>query len=1223
MNKKQMLLTIASGAILALGLGACANNGPANTSSLPDESTSETVIEKELRIVSEPTKKIYVVGEYLDYSGLSVKKYTTTDGVSDEGVTMSSEALSFSHQEGSVVSEVQNLVITVADKNEESVKSASFTLTVKDKETYTVTFENYDGTTLYSTSAKEGTVGVTYEGETPTRDKDDTYYYRFKNWYLKGDASKSAVDLSSVTFSSNITLVADYTSYEASSTDGTYKYAYFGDGYAVTGFASSEIQKGTTEITNIPATFNDAPVNAIAEGAFKQILTITKVVIPSNIKTIEKQAFYGCKGIAELDLGNGVETIANEAFRSAAMSTLLIPSSVKTIEDEAFYNTASLASITFSEGLETLGEDAFNGCAVTELSLPDSLTNITVKIGTDKNRPEGSPFSSFELCEKITFGSGLSAETIAKSGINEKFYSALKTVAVRENNDKLAVVDNVLYSKDMSQLCIYPTLSADLENIDEYRSTFTIPDSVTEILPGAFYGNSTTSHLSTINFGSGVKTIDYHAFYQRQGNCQINFNNAPIETIGNYAFYYMVGGTEKSGTSSNKTTWKITLPSTVKSVGDGAFGGNQYLTDFVFSKSMETFGTNIFANSSKLKNISFPEDSTYDISEDRAFVYANDRKKVIWHNSSVTTTSYEMPDTVEEVAPFLLEKVTKITSLTLSKNLKIVGESAFSGMSGVANELTLPDTLTSVGANGFKNMSKVTKINFPSSLTNIGKSAFYGLKVAEIGKLTIGAGATVGEKAFSNCTGITELTLNATSIGESAFSICTALTSVTLSDEIEALPDSLFSGNTALTTINMPSKLKSIGSSVFSGTTALTSELSLPETLETISDKAFEKSSFASVTVPSSVTSFGKSAFNEALVCKVVLNNDFEILPDSTFYKCANLAEFELKGTSIKEIGKLAFSECTSLTSVTLPSSVTTLGEKSFSTCTKLESFTGKGVSDISASSIFYGDAILTTLVLGDFTETGSMVFYNCAKLTNIPTPSSYVKLGSNAYYGTGITSFTMTDNMTFDASKGSPFSGASKLESVSLNASVTKFTNSLFKDCSSLTTVTTASTITDIGSNAFYNCSSLVSAPIDLKTATSIGGSAFYNCSSLTSIDLPETEAYSKIENYTFYGCKGISDVVIPGNISKLSPSSFQNCSALTTVTINNVNTTFDGSFTSYAKGVFNNTSINEIRINATKAEAATFKSLLTAKTVGLKANSTLTLTYTDGSETLSLPAK
>ena len=100
---------------------------------------------------------------------------------------------------------------------------------------------------------------------------------------------------------------------------------------------------------------------------------------------------------------------------------------------------------------------------------------------------------------------------------------------------------------------------------------------------------------------------------------------------------------------------------------------------------------------------------------------------------------------------------------------------------------------------------------------------------------------TIGADAFSNCTGLTSVTIpnSVTSIGYFAFSNCTGLTSVTIPNSVTSIGDKTFVSCTGLTSVTIPNSVTSIGYDAFSYCTGLTS-----------------------VTIPNSVTSIGANAFN-------------------------------------------------------------------------------------------------------------------------------------------------------------------------------------------------------------------------------------------------------------------------------------------------------------------------------------------------------------------------
>ena len=181
--------------------------------------------------------------------------------------------------------------------------------------------------------------------------------------------------------------------------------------------------------------------------------------------------------------------------------------------------------------------------------------------------------------------------------------------------------------------------------------------------------------------------------------------------------------------------------------------------------------------------------------------------------------------------------------------------------------------------------------------------------------------------------------------------------------------------------------------------------------------------------------------------------------------------------TSDDVIGNYAFSGCSGLTSLTLPSNVTSIGY-----------------------SAFYGCIRLTSLTLpSSVTSIGSSAFEGCSSLTSLILPSSVTEIGSSAFYGcSGLTSLTLPSRVT--SIGWATFSGCSGLTSLPLPSSVTEIGESAFRGCSCLFSLTLPSSVTEIGESAFRGCSGLTSLTLP-SSVTSIGKSAFEGCSGLTSI--------------------------------------------------------------------------------------------------------------------------
>ena len=237
------------------------------------------------------------------------------------------------------------------------------------------------------------------------------------------------------------------------------------------------------------------------------------------------------------------------------------------------------------------------------------------------------------------------------------------------------------------------------------------------------------------------------------------------------------------------------------------------------------------------------------------------------------------------------------------------------------------------------------------------------------------------------------------------------------------------------------------------------------------------------------------------------------------------------------ELGNSVFKGCSVLTSVTIPSSVTSIGLWAFEGCSGLTSLIiPSSVTSIERSAFKDCSGLTSLTIPSSVTEIGKSVFEGCSGLTSLTIPSSVTEIGESA------------------------FEGCSGLTSLTIPSSVTSIERSAFKGCSGLTSLIIPSSVTSIGSYVFENCSGLTSITIP-SSVTEIGGAAFKGCSSLINLYYKIDE---KIETYLRYGhlyinvkCgieyylndKKITSVAIPSTITKLGEYAFQNCRDLTSV--------------------------------------------------------------------------
>ena len=143
------------------------------------------------------------------------------------------------------------------------------------------------------------------------------------------------------------------------------------DTVAVTGYT------GTNTEINIPRTIDGKTVVEIANNAFENKTTVTKVVVPSTVTEIGVAAFQSTPNLKEVRLSKNLNELSDEAFFNSGLESIKIPAGVDSITDSCFENCPSLETVTFSKGLKTLGENAFKSCiSLKTVVLPDGLESL-------------------------------------------------------------------------------------------------------------------------------------------------------------------------------------------------------------------------------------------------------------------------------------------------------------------------------------------------------------------------------------------------------------------------------------------------------------------------------------------------------------------------------------------------------------------------------------------------------------------------------------------------------------------------------------------------------------------------------------------------------------------------------------------------------------------------------------------------------------------------------
>ena len=203
------------------------------------------------------------------------------------------------------------------------------------------------------------------------------------------------------------------------------------------------------------------------------------------------------------------------------------------------------------------------------------------------------------------------------------------------------------------------------------------------------------------------------------------------------------------------------------------------------------------------------------------------------------------------------------------------------------------------------------------------------------------------------------------------------------------------------------------------------------------------------------------------------------------------------------------------LTGVVAPTTLTNIGDSAFTNCTSLTSVSFPAATAIGVEA-FYSCTALATVSLPTATDIAHNAFTSCDALTTVFLPAA-----TNIGY--------------------SAFSWCTNLTAVSLPAATT-IEEAAFNGCAALATVSLPVAAT-IEREAFFECAALVT--VSLPAATDIGDSAFTDCNSLTSVSLPVA---TSIGSYAFSPCKSLTTVTLPA-VTDIGEGAFDECTSLTTV--------------------------------------------------------------------------
>ncbi len=423
-------------------------------------------------------------------------------------------------------------------------------------------------------------------------------------------------------------------------------------------------------------------------------------------------------------------------------------------------------------------------------------------------------------------------------------------------------------------------------------------------------------------------------------------------------------------------------------------------------------GTSQFAFNANSKATKFvvDESSEYFSVDEWGVLYNKDKTQLIKFPDSSEITEYDIPEGVTDLSYHAFAYSKNLEKVSCPSTLKSIGKYDFFHCFSLV-EVVLEEGIVSIIEEAFRESASLSKINFPSTIRSIGEGAFQGCNLSGVIELpeslsSLGSdsdGKSYPAAVFNGCR------ITAFSIDENNGFFST--------DENGILYDKY-----KTTLLDCPDAID------------LTSVV-VPESVTAIDNYAFSKvSGLKSITLHDSVYSIGTRAFAYSGIVSFAFPKNLTQVSEGIFYHCVDLTQVDLHD-NIGVICDSAFSQCSSLETLDIPSGCYSIGASAFSS-TAIKSITLPNITKVS-NSLFRSCRNLESVTFtGKLTAIGESAFYACSSLKSINIPSSVTEIGKEAFLASGLETVVLPDGIT--TIETSAFNGCRSLVSIEIPRSVT-----------------------------------------------------------------------------------------------------------------------------------------------------------------------------------------
>ena len=863
-----------------------------------------------------------------------------------------------------------------------------------------------------------------------------------------------------------------------------------------------------TEVT-IPSEYNGLPVGEIAGGAFDGCSTLVTINVPDTIRYIDMglggnqtgSPFRGCSKLQNVNVYE-VEG-SHERFYASVDGVLFYKNTITGGVELKYFPYARSGAYTVPFGTEVIPANVFRGYTkITEIYIPASVRQIDTE-----------SFYGANKLEKLVFLAVPDAP-VDEVGLLETAAAAADNLTLIANCFKgctsLTEVTLPVRLSSFDILAFSGCTSLEKINVEEGCAAYASVDGMLTDANKSKIIKAPEGMTVALKIPTGILTVGESAFE----NCKkITSVTIPgwVALIEKNAF--------KSCTGVTAIVFEGEANDLALTIGEGAFYGckastTEAISEITLPANLKSLGKNAFGNISTLTKVVVNSIGEVD--------FVSGAFATITSSATSVGTTY-------------------VTVVELSKDVYIAD---IGGVFGIK-------LASVVIAEGNPYYTAIDDIVYDVEITRI---IFY--PSAKQGAYTTPETVTtIGEKVFTQKTGLTEITIgkNVTEIGSFAFNGCTNLEKVTFADggtEGLVISNEAFANCSKLTEVNLPVRLVSISAGAFRSCRAIT-EIVIPEGVESIGAEAFQWcSSLVRVSLPKTLSSLGYTESGSELYMYVFRYcnalEEINVASDNaSFYSDNGVLYGKTEGV-VTDLYPVPVNNSGVDGVVTIPATLTKVWAEAFkenSGLLKVDFGNVTGNVEFGAE-VFYNCKNLTEVVLPDGIELiGKYMFYQCNSLTEITIPNTVKAMEQQAFYYC-----SQLSKVTF--AEGNDSNGLILTGGVYGSQYGTSY-YPVFDRCDNLTQIAFPKRLETLG--AYALCSTNISQ-----------------------ITFSEGGLLTEIGQYAL-SMSGISSVVIPASVVTIGDYAFSRCTKLTSVTF-----AADGALEIINSGVFQYTGVNSVVIPA-----------------------------------------